>query len=308
MEELRKKTEAMLHGIFDHMRSSHLLVNSDKTKVMLMATYQKRTNNDLKFHVELEGEEIKEVESARLLGVEIQNNFCWNKHVDETGNECSKRMNGLYEISRSISKEQKKVLVEGSIISRLRYAIEVVSSGSETVMNKLSSIQSRAARYILEKSRREWSKTEGFLELNWLTMPQIAVEASLRLFFRVLWKKKPEKLLGSIYCREKEEIVHLSPRDIEKMTKLNRKSWRTRVLRYNQKIPFFLHTLDPDSHGFKSSLKEWIREFVPQNGDSIFKGKVIPEATDWLLLELEEWQQKLKHEKESIKQQNDLEI
>ena len=75
VEELKDKTETMLHKVFNHMRTSRLLVNPDKTKVMLIASYQKRTNNNLKFEVEAEGIEIKEATSAHLLGEEISNNF-----------------------------------------------------------------------------------------------------------------------------------------------------------------------------------------------------------------------------------------
>ena len=142
LAELKEKTEIMLKRIFDHMWSNRLLVNSGKTRVMLMATYQKRSKNDLSFEVNIEGAVVKEVESARLLGVEISNNFSWEKHVEETTKECSKRLSCLYKINREISKEQKKVIVEGAIVSRLRYAIEVIFSGSDSVLNRLGSVQS----------------------------------------------------------------------------------------------------------------------------------------------------------------------
>ena len=102
--------------------------------------------------------------------------------------------------------DQKKLLVEGSIISCLRYGLEVVSAGNETAMNRLSSMQSKAARYVLSKSRKEWSKSEGFMELNWLTLPQMAVEASLKLFFKVLWRKKPEKIFRSIFDSNQNQM------------------------------------------------------------------------------------------------------
>ena len=54
VEDLKFKTEVMLQKIFDHMRTSRLLVNSDKTKVLLLATYQKRTKNNLEFHVDVD--------------------------------------------------------------------------------------------------------------------------------------------------------------------------------------------------------------------------------------------------------------
>ena len=131
VRDLKKKTEDMLLKIFKHMRASRRLVNADKTEVMLMATYQKQTRNNLNFKVEVEGLEIEEVSNARLLGVEIMNNFSWDKQVEETIEECSKRLNGLYKVNREVTKEQNKQLAECAIVSRLRYAIEVMSLGSE---------------------------------------------------------------------------------------------------------------------------------------------------------------------------------
>ena len=93
-EELKEKTENMLHKIFEHMRSSRLLINSDKTKVMMFATTQKRSKNDLNFHVDIEGVKIKEIEHATLLGVTLSNTFSWNKHIDEVLDKFSKRLNG----------------------------------------------------------------------------------------------------------------------------------------------------------------------------------------------------------------------
>ena len=58
----------------------------------------------------------------------------------------------------------------------------MVSSGSESVVTKLESMQSKAARYVLGRSRKEWSRSGGYEELNWSTMPQIAVESSLNMY------------------------------------------------------------------------------------------------------------------------------
>ena len=84
VDELKEKTEAMLTKIFSHMRSSRLLVNPDKTKIMLMATYQKRSKNNLVFEVNVEGTTVKEATSAYLLGVTISNDFSWDEQVKET--------------------------------------------------------------------------------------------------------------------------------------------------------------------------------------------------------------------------------
>ena len=80
------------------------------------------------------------------------------------------------------------------------------------------------------------------------------------------------------------------------MTKLARKAWKTRVLRYAEKLPSCLFDLDPQSGFFKSTLKSWILSTIEPDGDYIFKGKVDPpEETDWLALEVELWNAREEH-------------
>ena len=302
--ELKTKTENMLNIIFKHMRESRLLINAGKTKVLLFATRQKRSRNDLSFHLDIEGNQIEEEETATLLGVTWTNNFSWDTHIDEVIGKCSTRLNGLYKVQRELSKEQRKNLAEGAILSRLRYALELISSGSDRNIKRLESMQSKSARYVLQRSRREWSRSGGYEELQWLTIPQTAVEFSLRLFFKILWTKKPGQLYESIYDEEKEEVRRLSQDEIVRMTKLARKTWRVRVLRYSEVVPEDLYDVDPQTYGFKSSLKEWVKSNVHKDGDDIFRGNV-PKQTDsedWLNLELQAWQKRTQHNFMSIEE------
>ena len=87
--------------------------------------------------------------------------------------------------------EQKKTLCEGAIISKLHYGIEISSSGSEKVVKKLEGMKSQVARFILGRSRNGWSKSQGYQELKWLSIPQAAIEFSLRLFFKIILTRKP---------------------------------------------------------------------------------------------------------------------
>ena len=307
VEELKRKTEKMLDTIFGHMRASRLLINSDKTGLMLFATPQKRSKNNLEFSVNVDGLRIKEIESARLLGVTLSNTFSWNAHVDLVIEKCSKRLNGLYKVQRQLSEKQRKNLAEGAILSRLKYSIEVVSAANEKNIKRLESMQSKAARFCLMKSRKEWSRTEGYNQLNWLTIPQAAVEASLRTFFRIISLKKPEKLYHSLYDEEKDSVKQLSSEDLEKMTRLSRRSWRTRVLRYALLIPDSFFTLNVRSLSFKMGLKEWVKLNIYKDGDFIFHGKVKPPSdNDWLVLELESWKEKEKHEEKSAEEYSDI--
>ena len=277
------------------MRYNRLLINSLKTKVMLFATPQKRAKNKLQFHLDIEGKRIKEVETAKHLGVFLSNNFSWDSHVEEIVKEGSNRLNGLYKVNHVLDLKQKKNLAEGAILSRIHYAIEVVSSGSESTVRKLESLKSKAARYVLGKSRKEWSKTEGYQQLNWLTVPQTAVEFSLRLFCKVLWTRQPEKVYKSIFDLENGTIRKITDESVEGMTKLCRKSWKIRVLRYSSILPEFFYDVEPNSQTFKTLLKSWVKVNIPKEGDDIYRGKKKKVEDDWLRLELKTWKNANEH-------------
>ena len=157
-------------------------------------------------------------------------------------------------------------------------------------------MKSLAARYVLGKSRKEWSKTEGYRQLNWLSVPQTAVEFSLRLFFKVLWTGRPEKIYNSIYDSENESVKQIDEDSIEAMTKLCRKSWKIRVIRYSSILPNFFFNLDPNSQTFKAYVKSWVKNNIPKEGDYIYRGKKKTEENDWLRLEVRTWRNNIEHD------------
>ena len=142
-----------------------------------------------------------------------------------------------------------------------------------------------------------------------MTVTQTAVEASLRLFCKVLWNKKPERLFHSLVYEESSQIKVITQDQLNDMTKLARRSWKTRVLRYASILPEELFTLNPVSQIFKTVLKAWIQNMIPQDGDLIFKGRVETQKQndDWLEKELQAWKQREVNKIESQKELQELE-
>ena len=162
-------------------------------------------------------------------------------------------------------------------------------------------MQSKFGRYVLGRTRRNWSKTMGYDELHWLTLQQSAVECSLRLLFKVLWTKRPATLHSLVYDEHKEILFTVTDQELGSMTKLSRKTWKIRVLRYAQIVPEELFQIDPLSNTFRSCLKQWVKNNIPQEGDYILKGRINTKeeakvVEDWLESELDSWKKKENHD------------
>ena len=107
---------------------------------------------------------------------------------------------------------------------------------------------------------------------------------------------------------EDETFKELSIDELKKLTKLSRKSWTVRVLRYNKILPCYLYEEDPNSSHFKTSLKSWIKENIPPDGGKIFKGKADQnEETDWLSVEVNSWKLEMDQEAQSYREYMEIE-
>ena len=61
-----------------------MLINTAKTKDMLITTHQKRTsliNGQLSLH--LNNDELNMITNDKVLGIIIDNNLTWSQHVDK---------------------------------------------------------------------------------------------------------------------------------------------------------------------------------------------------------------------------------
>ena len=68
-----------------------MVMNGEKTKSMVICTYQKSTkivSSDL--HINYNNTVLENVESKRLLGVIVDNHLCWKDHINDLASNVSK--------------------------------------------------------------------------------------------------------------------------------------------------------------------------------------------------------------------------
>jgi hypothetical protein len=130
-------------------------------------------------------------------------------------------------------------------------------------------MKSRAARMVLGRKRKNWSYTEGMRELKWLSVPQMAVEATIRGALKVLQAGKPENLYESL-VNDDETLKHPSEASLNNMKKMRSRTWQIRAQRYLKIIPEGIRKLNVKTPGGKKKLKN-VRKI---KGDKIF-GRVL---------------------------------
>ena len=194
IKELELRNSTGLTKICNEMKKLRLKVNEDKTTYLVLATQGRRHREDLRSQIEVCGETVKSTSTGKYLGLIISNDLSWRDQVDKVVKSCNSKQSGLWKCTHLLRQDQRKAKAEGVLLSRLGYCLEVVSQGRKTDLERLQSVQSKAARWVLQIRKQDWSLRGGLRKLGWLSMAQQAAYNSIKLAMKVTKDCKPERL------------------------------------------------------------------------------------------------------------------
>jgi hypothetical protein len=132
-----------------------------------------------KMKITVEGHTITEMEHGTVLGLTWNSDLSWKKNTEMMVEKFNKKFYGVSRVLRYLTENRRKELVEGIILSQIRYGLEITTGGNDRENTKIQRLQSRAARLCLGWKRKDWSVTRGLEELGWLSVPQMAAEATI---------------------------------------------------------------------------------------------------------------------------------
>ena len=145
-----------------------MMPNTDKTKCMLITTWQKRLhlsqNEDL--CVSLNDLPLENVTSKQLLGVTMNHNLSWEDHINTTVSKINRSIALLRRIKRYLPLQTRKLFFDAHILPHMDYC-SIVWGGSPHV-KKINLTQKRAARVILDITDNRYPSKNMFLTLNWM--------------------------------------------------------------------------------------------------------------------------------------------
>ena len=261
--------------ICKELKALRLKVNEDKTTYMVLGTQGRRAREDLSSEIEVCGEKVKSTDSGKCLGLIVSNDLTWRHQVDKLVKSCNSKQSGLWKCTNLLNKGQRKSKAEGIILSRLNYCIELVSQGRKGDLGRLQSTQSKAARWVLQTRKKDWSLTGGLRKLGWLSMAQQAAYVSIKTAMKILRKGEPERLYNILTEEKNGTRVRkvVNEKKFVKLKATTRKAWSLRSLRWMEQMPEVLRMKNVRLKATQSELKQWVKHHVPVRGDRILWGK-----------------------------------
>ena len=173
--QLKAEIDMKYQDIADYMSRNKLVLNTDKTHLLVMASragHRAHQNYDITLNTGTEI--IKPVECEKLLGAIISNDMEWNLHVKDHEKSMfrilTSRVNALSKVCKLGDFKTRKLIANGMFMSNLISLIQLWSGTSEFLLTFLQVIQNQAARLVTKLS---WDTRKEMLlnQLGWLSVP-----------------------------------------------------------------------------------------------------------------------------------------
>ena len=152
-----------------------MIINSSKTKVMLVTSSQKRQrlycdNRDLKFS----NESLNLISNDKILGVFVDNNLTWSDHIKHLMKKITSNIWFLSKIKTFLSQAHKVQFYKSYIQIHIDFCNIVWESSSESNKLKIFKLQKRACKIILDynidNSRKAMKSLKIMSIYDWLQL------------------------------------------------------------------------------------------------------------------------------------------
>ena len=155
----------------------------DPSKSQVIYVTRRKTPLQTKFH--LHGCVIESVPSAKYLWVTISEDLKWSEHINNIAKKANQTLGFLKRNIRVHNKDLKSTAYKTLVHPHLQYASTVWSPNTDLDINKLESVQRRAARWVTRDYQYTSSVSSMLQDLNWRTLDQRRIDSRLVPLYKV---------------------------------------------------------------------------------------------------------------------------
>ena len=183
------KLQACLKDIKTWMTRNFLLLNSDKTEVLILGPKHLRDklSNDI---AALDDIAVASNETVRNLGVIFDPDLSFNSHLKLISRTAFFHLRNISKIRHVLSQKDAEKLVHAFVTSRLDYCNSLLSGSSSKSLKTLQLVQNAAAR-VLTKTKKREHISPVLASLHWLPVKSRIEFKILLLTFKALNNMAP---------------------------------------------------------------------------------------------------------------------
>ena len=149
---ISKGTQIMTQ-LNEWFKANRLTLNSEKSNFIVFRSRKNKTKN-LPEQIPFDKTCINRSESAKYLGVILDEHLTWNQQITEVCNKLKRYFKLFYCIRNLINKDQVKIIYYAFIYSRIKYGISIFGFTCNIRLERMQVLQNKLLKVLLSKSYR----------------------------------------------------------------------------------------------------------------------------------------------------------
>lgn len=171
----------------NYFKLNKLKLNTNKTKAMIIKNKNKQVDlNGIQLRIE--NQSIELVHELKYLGIIIDDELNFNKHIDYICKKASSKVGLLHRIKKNMKVENRICIYKTIIAPHFEYCPTILFLLNESQFERLQKIQNRAMRAVMNVNKR--TSIRLMLEtLEWLNVKQIVTMRTLQFIHKMATDK-----------------------------------------------------------------------------------------------------------------------
>ena len=256
--------------IEQYMHSNKLVINSDKTYLLVMAGRGAASTRRMEVQVQAGPDLIEQSVSEKLLGGVIHNTGRWNEMIKggkgSIVSQLAGRLNALKKLQQADFK-CKLTVATAVIQSKIQYLLPLYGGAPDYLVRALQVQQLKAARFVCGYSSFYWSRDKLLKTCGWLSVRQQEFYSTTLLAHKIVSTSLPHGLWTDMVQPHTVRTRAATQGQIRFGTnyrgesEMTRSSFKYRAQRYYSRIPGTMK-IQPLS-SFKKHLKQFAVRNIP---------------------------------------------
>ena len=213
MQTLQQNLQNALLLLNKWCRENGMVINTDKTKVMLITSRQKRSNlQDNNLELNFNDVDLKLSSNEKVLGVQIEENLLWNSHFQYISKKIASSLWLLSQIKSFLSVDDKLLFYNAYIRPHIEYCSVIWGNSTNFNIKKMTKLRRRACKLILGSEYRHLDEACSHLKI--LSFNESVFLNKAKMMYKIANNIAPSYLINLFQMRNSSDDTISSLRSV----------------------------------------------------------------------------------------------
>ena len=213
MQTLQQNLQNALLLLNKWCRENGMVINTEKTKEMLITSRQKRSNlQGYNLELNFNDVDLKLSSNEKILGVQIEENLLWNSHFQYISKKIASSLWLLSQIKSFLSVDDKLLFYNAYIRPHIEYCSVIWGNSTNLNIKKITKLQRRACKLFLGSEYRYLDEACDHLKI--LSFNESVFLNKAKMMYKIANNIAPSYLINLFQMRNSSDDTVSSLRSV----------------------------------------------------------------------------------------------